>query len=432
MGYLNIDFLEEKYVSLNELVSSEKENSNRYQCHGLFPYPAMMVPRLQGVLIQELLGNVSQGKTIFDPFMGSGTVLSESLARGADFYGTDINPLSLLCCQVKSDFFDKEAALIALTGLKMYINNRFHCDIKIDFFGANKWFGDVALSTLTIIHEAILEVSSKWCRRVFWIALAECVRKFSNTRLSTYKLHIDKNQQPITEEKIKEHFFNVCERNINLKGESWDALRFSGLICDGKTKSDIQLELSDARCMTEFFEADLVVTSPPYGDNQTTVTYGQFSYLPLQFIDLNDIDYSFDRSLIDNASAIDSASLGGSLKHWQDKLIDVQKHSSSLCQTAIDLRKLGRGGEKRLASFCFDLRQSLIAISQRLKMGGYAMITLGNRKINGISIPLDKIVSQFLHSLGFEVEVILDRKIGKKRMAGTMSSEKILIMRKSK
>lgn len=432
MGYLNIDFVEEKRVGLNELMVSEKENSNRYQCHGLFPYPAMMVPRLQGVLIQQLLGNASQGKTVFDPFMGSGTVLSESLARGANFYGTDINPLSLLCCQVKSDFFDKESAMIALDYLKGKINSRALCISKIDFFGADKWFVDVALSTLTGIHKSILEVSSKWCRRIFWLALAECVRKFSNTRLSTYKLHIDKNKKAVTEEKIREFFFSVCERNILLKGESWDALRFSGLICDGRAKSEVNLELSDIRCMKESFKADIVVTSPPYGDNQTTVTYGQFSYLPLQFIDLNDIDCCFDRSIINNASAIDSASLGGSLKHWQDKLIDVQKHSSSLCDAAMDLRNLGKGGEKRLASFCFDLRQSLISISQRLKVGGYAMITLGNRKINGISMPLDKIVSEFLHSLGFDVEVILDRKIGKKRMAGSMSSEKILIMRKSR
>ena len=29
---------------------------------------------------------------------------------------------------------------------------------------------------------------------------------------------------------------------------------------------------------------DLVITSPPYGDNQTTVTYGQYSTLPMYWI----------------------------------------------------------------------------------------------------------------------------------------------------
>jgi hypothetical protein len=58
------------------------------------------------------------------------------------------------------------------------------------------------------------------------------------------------------------------------------------------------------------------------------------------------------------------------------------------------------------------------------------MMTLGNRKINGIAIPLDKIVSEFLYALGFTRVAALNRTIGKKRMAGTMSTEKIVIMKK--
>ena len=34
---------------------------------------------------------------------------------------------------------------------------------------------------------------------------------------------------------------------------------------------------------------DLLVTSPPYGDNRTTVPYGQHAFLPLQWVELSDI-----------------------------------------------------------------------------------------------------------------------------------------------
>jgi len=46
---------------------------------------------------------------------------------------------------------------------------------------------------------------------------------------------------------------------------------------------------------------DLIVTSPPYGDSKTTVAYGQYSRLSLQWLDFED---SICRS-------IDKISLGG-------------------------------------------------------------------------------------------------------------------------
>lgn len=433
MGFLNIEFLEEKYMSLGAIFSEDKENSDRYQCHGLFPYPAMMVPQLQGMLIKELLGEGAERKTVFDPFMGSGTVLSEALSCGADFYGTDINPLSILCCKVKSDYFNIESAMEGLSTLKMTIaTEKLSLEDLIQFPKVEKWFSNEVLIALSKIRKCIQLSPVMWFRRICWLCLSESVRKFSNTRMSTYKLHIDKNQKRYEEKDVFGHFVKVCERNIRLKAEAWEVHSKSGLIIRGNPRSNVHLELSDVRCMNGSFEADVLVTSPPYGDNQTTVTYGQFSYLPLQFLDPNDIGCPFDLSLINNASAIDSASLGGSLRYWQDKLECVANHSKTLSVVAGELKKIGRGGEKRLASFGFDLHESLVSISQRVIVGGHAMVTLGNRNINGLNIPLDSIVKEFLQSLGFETQGILDRRISNKRMAGSMSSEKILLMRKSR
>lgn len=62
----------------------------------------MMVPELQGALLDDLIaveGNIS---LVYDPFSGSGTVMLESLYRGINYYGTDINPMAILLCEVKS------------------------------------------------------------------------------------------------------------------------------------------------------------------------------------------------------------------------------------------------------------------------------------------------------------------------------------------
>ena len=70
---------------------------------------------------------------------------------------------------------------------------------------------------------------------------------------------------------------------------------------------------------------DLLVTSPPYGDNPSTVPYGQYSYLPLQWIDLDDIHEDIDSSYLRSTHEIDTRSLGGSKKH---AVRDVQHLSS--------------------------------------------------------------------------------------------------------
>lgn len=430
MSSLNPSFLSSG--SLSRYFNIIREDSTRYNDHGLFSYPAMMVPRLQGELIDALLSELGAGeKTIFDPFMGSGTVLSESVLRGVNFYGSDINPLSLLCCRVKSDFFDSEMAMQQLGFIKNELVDSYNEAGLIEFGGSDKWFDEDTLRTLVKVRDVIARVELKWCRRIFWLALAESVRKFSKTRMSTYKLHVDKEFRPASHESVVNHFLAICERNLSIKEGSWNEMKSRGGVVNGEIVSNVSLELSDIRCLGATFEADLIVTSPPYGDNKTTVTYGQFSYLPLQFINLDDIDHSFDRPLTESISAIDSASLGGSLRSWKEKMEVVQVLSSSLQTAFSELIGVGRGGEKRLAAFSYDLWESLISIAQRLKRGGFIMMTLGNRTINGVSIPLDEIVEQFLLSLGLEMASRLNRDIKKKRMAGSMSSEIILIMKKS-
>lgn len=417
-----------KRLDMNSL--PKEDDFTRYQCHGLFPYPAMMVPRLQGELIDELLRIVPDATSVYDPFVGSGTVLSESLSRGLNFFGSDINPLALLCCEVKSDPFDQKQALRAFKELNSGLAEAQQPGFVKEFPGADKWFPKDVRNSLEQIRIHISMLEERWCRRIFWLGLAELVRKVSRTRKSTYKLHIDRGYRPFSHTEIIDLFLRICSRNIELKNDSWDFLKERDFLRGCAPSSAVSLELTDVRCTRPSFKSDLVVTSPPYGDNQTTVTYGQFSYLPLQFIDLNDIEQRFDHAKLNGPSVIDSASLGGSLKEWSVKLEEVAQYSNSLRQAVSNLRHIGRGGEKRLGVFGYDLRQSLISIAQRVKIGGFCMMTLGNRRINGFQVPLDEIVKDFLEPLGFSKVVTLGRSIRNKRMAGTMNSEKILIMEK--
>src|SRR5258708_40165961 len=80
-------------------------NSKRGHAHAFFQYPAMMVPQMQGELIRAV-AEVKPGlNSAFDPYVGSGTTLTESMLQGLRFTGWDINPLAALLCIAKSGPF---------------------------------------------------------------------------------------------------------------------------------------------------------------------------------------------------------------------------------------------------------------------------------------------------------------------------------------
>jgi hypothetical protein len=68
-------------------------NAARTAAHGLIQYPAMMVPSMQRDILSVLFDVAPHSRIVMDPFVGSGTALTETLAAGRSFVGFDINPL---------------------------------------------------------------------------------------------------------------------------------------------------------------------------------------------------------------------------------------------------------------------------------------------------------------------------------------------------
>ena len=185
----------EAYSLEDEAYWSFRGRSKRHHCHGLFQYPAMMIPEMQGELIDAVLEGDRNIRRVLDPFVGSGTTLGEAMCRGLDFLGIDINPLAILACEVKSGPLYiaklKEKAELLLSSIKSDASN----EIAVQFEGIDKWFTKDAQIQLSTIYRAIKMEPSKWARKVFWLSLSSTVRSVCNSRSSTYKLHVKTEEQ---------------------------------------------------------------------------------------------------------------------------------------------------------------------------------------------------------------------------------------------
>src|ERR1700683_4579658 len=67
--------------------------------HYLFRYPAKFHPPVVKSLISTY---TKEGHTIFDPFVGSGTLLVEAVAAGRNAVGVDVDPIAVAVSGVKS------------------------------------------------------------------------------------------------------------------------------------------------------------------------------------------------------------------------------------------------------------------------------------------------------------------------------------------
>ncbi len=385
----------------------------RPNLHGLLRYPAMMVPSMQGDIIDAVLESATQPCNIIDPFVGSGTVMTEALLRGIDFTGIDINPLAVLVCEAKAAI-DKG---INVTGAASDVLHAIRFDtnenVDVDFAGLTKWFSPQAASQLSKVRRAIMAVGEQELRKVLWTAFAETIRQTSNSRTSTYKLHIRAEGTSFPADRILDVFENC------LKGTITSVSSYRKLIADRERMPQSTLYCGDIRSVPFKGPASghtIIVTSPPYGDNQTTIPYGQFSYLALQWISSSDLNLG-GAQLTSNTHSLDSASLGGSLKDAEVRAERISGVSPAFDRLVNQQRTDGVAPSgRKVWSFISDFFDSVQRVHDNTSASAHWVITTGNRTAGGKLIPFDTICKEMLSYLGGTPVASVRRKLPSKRM----------------
>lgn len=409
--------------------------SKRDAMHGVTQYPAMMVPAMQGELL-DLCHKPGQKIRVIDPFVGAGTTLVEAMRRGFDFWGQDINPLAVLISLTKTGPFHVPELEEATERVYLKAQLDQKASLEITFPGLEKWFSPTVAQELSRIRRAIQAETDQWVRRMLWISLAETVRLTSNSRTTTFKLHI-RSEQDLASRNVEtfEAFSRLATQAVQrVRAESallaekgfLHGNAFSGKTCIQFGRSELKLPGQSP--------FDLLVSSPPYGDGVSTVPYGQYSFLPLQWIDHADIPGEVNASFFNSAYKIDGQTLGGSRCNALKRAEPAMSESSSLRGYLKELVAMPRDRRVRVAAFFADLLPVLNRVCERMRPGAYMIWTVGNRRVGGRQQPLDKILTELLEHRGCVLIKKIPRTIPSKRMATrngisqTMRKEQVLIM----
>lgn len=421
---------------------SSRKRDRTDSAHCIFQYPAMMVPVVQRRLLQAVVDIQPALDTLYDPFVGSGTSLVSGMHFGLSVYGNDVNPLAVLISRVRTARkveFTIEA--IAREVVRIARRDR-RTGLETSLVNHDKWFKAGVADELSRLRRAIRKQDDLWVRRFLWTTLAETVRLTSNDRTSTYKLHA----RPISEIENRrlspiQVFNELSAQSADSFAEFRSALRRREVLPNARYRSSTNVILGDTRqqALEDWDGAapfDVLMTSPPYGDNVTTVPYGQHAYLPLHWIDLSDIDPAVDPSILKTTHEIDKRSLGGRLPIRDADEEALFAATPTLLEFASTLPSQPEDGRTRLVRFYVDFHSSLHAIVRLMRVNSYMIWTVGNRTIGGRQVPTDAVLAELLSSMRCRTVHMLTRTIHHKRMPGrnatsaTMREERILVVRK--
>lgn len=410
---------------------------------------------------------------MFDPFSGSGTVLVEGmLANIKTVYGNDINPLAIFISKVKTNKLDihelkKEVSVLleninndykknidfyegadeyykkslditskngwgdnAQKYLREYINlNKINFEVP-DFKNIGYWFKPRVILQLQMIKNHILTIKKENIRNFIFVAFSELVRLVSNRRKGEFKMFrmLPAKVESFNPDVLKE-FTYILENNIKKMHSFVEACK------NNNNNSKVKIfnnNVIDLFCIPDS-SIDLVITSPPYGDSRTTVAYGEYSRLSLQWLDLFELSQK-------EIMMLDKRLMGG-VKFRNGFEFSIPSKTLNKSLNTIKNIDLERAGD--VYSFYLDLEKAISSISKKTKKGGYQFWVVANRTVKGELLKTDKIITEIASKYNMDYVYTIDRNIINKVMpslnsptniAGkkseTMCNEHIVILRK--
>ncbi len=409
----------------NRVVDEEwdfKDADTKIYTHCYHNYPAIMIPQIAGNLMDKYKPD-GKFELLFDPYMGSGTSLVEASVRGIDSIGTDLNPLAHLISTVKTTHYCVDDISAAYAELCEKLEH--YCESTVidkDFSRISNytyWYSEPVLLKLSYLSQIIDNLGAD--SDFFRVVLSEVIRESSYTRNNEFKrfrMTVDKIASFSPD--VFNMFKEKAERNLcGLKQYN----SFSGRPNTYIRKFDSSKKISDE--ILSGRKADMIVTSPPYGDSSTTVAYGQFSRWSNEW-------FGFE-----NARNVDNILMGG--KKCEQKLFETVTIQS-------ELSKIDESDRQRyyeVISFLNDYASSINNVAQTVRNGGVVCYVVGNRNVKGIQINLDYFTAEMFEKNGFKHNITIVRNIPNKRMpfltsptnkkgskVNTMNKEYIVIMTK--
>lgn len=385
--------------------------------HKIHRYPAMFVPQVIRKLILEY---TSENENVLDIFNGSGTTMVECLLTGRNGYGIELNPLANMITRVKTHRYniDEIKDYFEYILKKFKQNNSYSV---INFKNIEFWYSKNSIMNISCLLAVINKIENVIIKEFYLIMLSDMLRDISYCNHSGFKMHRDAKK--LENEISSDLFIEKYKMKVKYGIESIQKLKYVS-----KNNSAISIIEGDSRKMQNIAEdsMDLILTSPPYGDSRTTVAYGQFSRLSMQWFGMKPIE--------GNELNLDNFLLGGKKDKLEDyeKVVNKSLTLNSVYDSFLYKSLVNREDSKKyidrlrdILSFYNDMDLVLNNASKYLKNNRHCIFVTGSRIVKNTKLHTDIIISELASHYGFDLKGIMYRDIDSKRIPSKISASNI-------
>ena len=403
---------EVELVSFRELVP-EITNTG-YLTHAIVSYPAKFIPQVVRYAINTY---TKKDDWIVDPFAGSGTVGVEAYLCKRNAILLDLNLLLNHIMPLKvyrgKEPLRKEHLYKLLDSMQENEKHRF----IPSWSNVQYWYAPEILELLSQYWGYINSIEDDVYSAIIKTALLKVSKRFSNTEHRTPKLARSKRKLAAIEELLHENWKDqlieiVYDHSLKTLGNINDFVMHTQ-----HHQSQVEFQGGvDSSYIDVPRECDALITSPPYLQAQE---YIRSTKMELFWLGHTDEEIKELSRLEIPYRKADRVIRTETLDKVRDKLTRPDLH-------------------KRLDSYFCHTINALENAMNRLKPNAAACIFVGNPRIDGITVELWRILTEYFSEHGYLFEKVYEDRIKTRQLFGVrknknpdgMKSEFLLILRK--
>jgi methylase of polypeptide subunit release factors len=359
--------------------------------HRIHAYPAKFPAFLASKSIDYAQSENIPCRVVGDIFCGCGTVAYESLRKGVNFWGCDINPVAVLIASVKSQSCYQAGWLEQYYSQILQSYKRIksaRCPVSpVALERIIHWFEPEQISDLARLLKAIrrtLPENSKY-RAFFLCAFSNILKATSRWLTRSIKPQIDPHKIGSS---VLDAFHNQCQLMFQANESNDLPKNCTAEILKGNFLS-----------MTPPRKLNLIITSPPYVTSYEYADLHQLSALWLGFAN----DYRELRQ----------GSIGSFYNDFNFPN-EVAKLNRTGSNVVFSLYNEDRYQARAIAKYYLDMQEMTQKVSKILASRGMAVFVIGDTEYKGIRIENAKHLVESLNSSGFRKVLVTKRKISNK------------------
>jgi len=397
--------------------SFHKRRKLRFGPHDFHEYRGKFFPQLVRSLCN--IAGLEEESIVLDPMCGSGTTLVEARAIDMNALGIDMNPLSVLISDVKTNSVGWDIQKIRCMRediektLEIYSSFSLPWEEK-DRLYLKKWFEEEALQDIASLLTRFQENGDKNLCKFAYVCLSDILRMISHQKMDDLRVRKEYHTYHSGEA------FRLFRRRVE------DTLTsVQNLICaDSGNNVNYDVQVGDSRSPETVYNSvmgrvDAIITSPPYA---TALPYLDTDRLSLIVLGL--LPRANHKSV--ELNMIGSREITETKRQaiWKDYLERKQELPSDIValidKLALVYHRKEVGFRRRnkpalLARYFFDMKKVLEGMYRMLRSGSTAFVVIGNNstRIDGqrIDIQTDEFLAQLAKSVKFEVQFNINMEL---------------------